>query len=261
MIRLGYCGGFDSVDTVAAAGFEFLEANFTTLARMEAGEYEALQARVKGFPIPVEAANCLVPADLPITGPAADLAALEAYLRQGFARAAGVGIRLVVFGSGGARKVPDGFPMDTAWQQMAAFLRMAAPIAAENGVEIVLEPLRRRETNILNYVSEGVIAASLAGAGNVYVLGDTFHMDMSAEPLSALTLAGDLLHHVHVSETLDDERGRIVPTAACKDAVDALFAVLKAMGYTGRVSVEAGAKDLAAEAPVAFGLLDAARRA
>lgn len=260
MIRLGFCTGFDQMEAIAAAGFDFLEANFTALARMDEGDFGALCARSADFAIPVEAANSLVTGDLKITGPEVDMQALRAYLEGGFARAARLGIRVVVFGSGAARKVPQGFSFEEGWRQIAAFLRMADAVAGANGVDIVIEPLRRVETNILNYVSEAMAVASLLSLSHVHVLGDTFHMDMSSEPLSALIHAGTQLRHVHVSQSLDDERGRIVPTEASRMAVDALFAVLRGMGYAGRVSVEAGASDLAAEARTAYAILDAARR-
>ncbi len=260
MLRLGFCCEPDRIGDIAALGYDFLECNFTNLTDMRDDAFDALAEKLKAAPIPVEAANCLLPARLKVVGPDVDGAALSRYLETGFARAARIGIRVVVFGSGGARGVPEGFSAPKAWRQIASFLQVLSGVAGRHGVDVVIEPLRRRECNILNYVSEAVALAAVLRLDHVFALGDTFHMDMGGEPLSALTMAGDTLRHVHVSQSLDEERGRIVPREENRDSVYALFDTLHRMGYQGRASVEASYADLRAEAGEAFTILDAARR-
>lgn len=261
MIKLGYCFDIAQIDEVAALGFDYLECNFATAAQMEAEAFEVLCEKVRKAKIGVEAANCLLPGDLKVVGPAVAPQVLKAYLDTGFARAEKLGIRVVVFGSGGARAIPEGFAASEAWRQIADFLKLLDESAGARGIDVAIEPLRRRECNVVNYVSEAVALSSILNLEHVYALGDTFHMEMGAEPLSALSLAGERLRHVHVSHAIDDVNGRIPPYEATKQKVNALFATLNAIGYGGRVSVEAATKDLAAEGGAAFRVLDAARRA
>ena len=58
-------------------------------------------------------------------------------------RAARLGAGIVVFGSGPAKTVPPGFPKGEAILQLIELCRKLAPIAADNGIIIVIEPLRK----------------------------------------------------------------------------------------------------------------------
>ena len=147
-----------------------------------------------------------------------------------------------MFGSGGARGVPEGFSYAEAWRQIASFLRRAAVYGRKYGIAVAIEPLRREECNILNYVSEAVLLSALLDLPEIGALGDTFHMRSGAEPWPALTQAGERLLHVHVSHELSDLSGRVFPSEGDGTAA------LRAGGYAGDVSVEAGTTDFAADA-------------
>ena len=95
------------------------------------------------------------------------------YLERALSRAHALGIELAVFGSGGARGVPEGFSYAEAWRQIASFLRRAADYGRKYGIAIAIEPLRREECNILNYVSEAVLLSALLDLPEIGALGDT----------------------------------------------------------------------------------------
>src|SRR5262249_25937777 len=57
----------------------------------------------------LRAATLFLPATLKVTGPAIDRDRQHAYVEKAFDRLARLGVEVVVFGSGGARRVPDGF--------------------------------------------------------------------------------------------------------------------------------------------------------
>ena len=46
---------------------------------------------------------------------------------------------LIVFGSGGARRIPDGFDRTRAWAQLVDFGRRIGPLAEERGVTIAMQ--------------------------------------------------------------------------------------------------------------------------
>jgi len=261
MIELGTCASWDRIDDAAAIGFDYIESTLYSLSALSDEEFVEAQRKVKCAPIPIRAFNVLLPGTLKVTGEAVDEAALNAYLRPAFARAAKLGAQTIVFGSGGSRNVAGGFPMEKAWRQIARFLEILDPIAGDNGITIAIEPLRRRECNILNYVSEAVAVAAITGLPNVRVLGDTHHMLLAGEPLSALTLAGSYLKHVHVSHTLGiaPDAGRIYPAPEDGEDYAGLFTLLKEMNYQGRVSIEAGCDDFMEDGRRALDVLRAAR--
>lgn len=236
MIRLGICTSIDRIDQIAAIGYDYLECGISGLCALSQEEFDALARKADAASIDVETFNVLLPGDIKITGPEADEQRIGEYLAKAFARMARLNGNLVVFGSGEARKAPEGWPADKAWRQVAAFLTQCNAQAEQYGITIAIEPLRRAECNILNYVSEAVLLSSLLDLSHVRVLGDTYHMRQGSEPLDALRMAGTLLRHVHISHDVN----RTIP--AQNDGCDykEVFDVLKSIDYTGRVSVEAG---------------------
>ena len=251
-MKLGVCTSFDNIEIAAKAGFEYLECGLSSLTAMSEEDYQALLAKSASFPIPVLKCNGFLPATVPVSGPGHDTEQLKAYLEKALSRAHALGIKTAVFGSGGARKVPEGWSHFRAWQQIADFLRLANEYAEKYDIDIAIEPLRRKECNILNLVSEGLAMSALVDLPRIGVLGDTFHMLSCHEPYSNLTDAGDRLWHIHISHTLPDLSGRIYPKSDDGEDYETVIRTLKEMDYKGDVSVEAGTKDFAADAIAAI---------
>ena len=92
---------------------------------------------------------------------------------------------------------------------------------------------------------------------NVRTLADTFHMAVSAEPASALTLYGSQLAHVHTA----NPAGRLCPEPDDGEDYEALLRALKDGGYDARVSIEGVVKPFEEKALLGLQALDRARRA
>lgn len=243
-MRLGICAGVESMERAARMGFDYIECALNSIALMPEQAFAALAARVGDFPLPMAACNCFLPGDIRVTGDQASAELQRAYLDVALSRAAALNVKTVVFGSGGARNVPDGYPFDKAWRQIADFLRLAGDTGDTYGIDIAIEPLRRQESNILNLVSEATAIAALVAHKRVGVLGDTYHMACACEPLDSLTRAGALLRHVHVSRPLPDGSARVYPSVGDGEDYAALADTLKAMDYRGDISVEAATEDM-----------------
>lgn len=258
-MKLGVCTSPDKIMIAAEAGFEFIECGFAWLSSRSEEEYQEIVKIVDAAPIKVEACNGMLPAELKVTGPNVDKAALEAYLEKTFARAARLGVKAVVFGSGGARAVPEGASHVEGWRQVVEYLRLAGPIARKYGVCIAIEPLRAAECNIVNYVSEGTLLSAIVDDPAVGVLGDTHHMNCGCEPVEHLVYAGEKLYHIHISHSMGNEGGRDYPYENDGNDHAAVFEALKKANYQGRVSIEAGCKDMLEDGKRAFALLNALR--
>ena len=257
-MKLGVCTGPDQWITAAEAGFDYIECPLNRLAAMNEEEYQAVLKMKNKAPIPLSACNCLLPSSIKVCGPTADESEQRAYLSHAFSRAQALGVSVVVFGSGGSRQVPPGFAFDQGWRQIISFLRLAGECAERYNLDIVIEPLRRQECNILNYVSEAVLMAAVVDHPRVYVLGDTFHMISSSESWEALSQAGSLLRHIHVSHALPGLTGRCFPAPDDGEDYAELFKVLKEMRYAGNVSVEASTENFLSDSKKA---VQALRRA
>jgi sugar phosphate isomerase/epimerase len=137
--------------------------------------------------------------------------------------------------------------MPEARAQIVRFFKMLGPLARAAGVVIVVEPLNKRETNIINSVAEGADIVREAADPGVRLLADSFHMLMDNEPMENLSRNIDLIAHTHIAT----REGRMPPgTVPCAGIQDFLQC-LRDGGYNGRVSVE-GAGYSAANARAAI---------
>ena len=255
MIRLGVCTAAENAPALARMGYDYIELSLSAVAALEEKQFAEMAEWMDSCPIRAEAYNGMLPARIRVTGPDVNASSQHEYLETAFSRARRLGGRVVVFGSAGARNVPHGFPIDMAWRQIVNFLRLVERHAANYDLTVAIEPLRRAESNIINYVSEAVLLASLYQLPHIRALGDTYHMAMGSEPLSALTQAGPMLAHVHTANAI----GRKYPAPGDGEDYEGIFKALIAGGYDGRVSVEGGCQDFETEAAAAYRALTFAR--
>lgn len=254
-MKLGVCTGPENMALAAQIGYDYIEWGMARVAGLSEEEFQAVLQRKPSFEIPIAKCNSFLPGDVKVTGPDADEKAQRAYLERALSRAHALGVDTVVFGSGAARGVPEGWPFAEAWRQIAAFLRLTAEYCDRYQVNIAIEPLRRQECNIVNLVSEGVALSALVNHPRIGGLGDTFHMLSGHEPWDAFTNAGQSLLHVHISQALPDMSGRVYPAPGDGQDYAAVANTLRAMGYQGGVSIEAGTKDFAKDAAAAYAVL------
>jgi sugar phosphate isomerase/epimerase len=182
--------------------------------------------------LPVRAFNVFVPRHIRLVGDDVEWTLVRRYVDTSVRRAAAVGGRLIVFGSGAARAVPDGFLRARAWAQLVRFLTMAADVAEPLGVTLAIEPLNSTESNIVNTYSEGVQLARDVDRLGVRVLADLFHIVQENEPIDDILLAPEWLAHVHLADT-----GRMHPGSGVYPLRE-FFGVLRLAGYRGAASVE-----------------------
>ncbi len=242
-MRFGICTPSAQAAAAKAAGWDYVEDNAQGLLQGLVPDDQWTEPPPAA--LPVLAANVLLPASLKVTGPDADPGRLLAYMETVARRAGRVGVRTLVFGSGAARMVPPGFDRATADRQVIDFARLAADALAPHGVTLVVEPLNRRECNIVNSVTEADDVARAVDRPNCWPLLDTWHLWMEHEPVPSPAVAARL-RHVHVA----DLEGRVAPGLSGHADYRPVFAALKAVGYDRTISVESSPiPDFAAAAP------------
>lgn len=250
----GVCGGPEIGRIAKEAGYDYFEWSVGGLLRPREPEdafMDALaQARAVGLPCP--AVNVFLPAELKITGPQVDNTALGEYIRAALSRAERAGVEVIVFGSGGARRIPDGFDPARARQQVCEFCRMAGPVAQQHGVILAVEPLNRAETNLINDAGEGAALVREVDHPSIRLLVDGYHWAVERDPVENITTNRGLIAHAHVA-TLD---GRRPPAPGSDDdRCVAFFAALRKCGYDGRVSIEGRIENPAEELPRALAVM------
>lgn len=246
MPSFGVCASPETSAALRAAGWDFVEGNIQGLFQPLAPDEQWTAAQsVRQSVLPMPAANSLLPGKLKVTGPDVDSGALRAYLGNALRRARQCGTSVLVFGSGAARKIPEGFDRDRARRQILDFLGMAAPLAAEQGVTLVVEPLNRKETNVINSVAEAMEYVREIGHPGFQCLVDSYHFWLEDEPLTNLEAAMPWIRHVHLA----DKEGRVAPGQSGTSDYRPFFRVLKAGGYDRLISIECTVKDAPASYP------------
>jgi len=229
---------------IETAGYDYVEFGVgTTVPEQPEADFQRFRDALVGSRLRAEVFSSFVPPWIKLVGPEVDWARVEEYLRLATERVARAGGDCIIFGSGGARSRPEGWPAGEAETQLARFINLAADYCEVHGILLCIEPLNATETNMINRVADGAEWVRRIGRANVRVLADCFHMSMEGEPFENIVAAADRLGHVHVAD-----RERRYPAAFGYD-IDGFFAALKRAGYDGRVSVEANFDDFAMEAP------------
>jgi sugar phosphate isomerase/epimerase len=246
-MRFGVCAGLDKAALLAQAGYDYIElsASGELVPDEDDASWAVHRAAIEAAPLPAETFNLFL-RGLKVTGSEADPTRLEPYVHTALARAAQVGAKLIVFGSGGARRIPEGYPHEQARADILRFLGFCADASDKTGVVVVTEPLNQAECNILTSIAEGAEYVRAIGRPGVRNLADTYHMEKDNEPLAAIVQDADVLFHAHTADT-----GRFAPGTGTYDHV-AMFRAFREAGYDSRLSVECSWKDFPTEVEAAL---------
>lgn len=263
-MRFGCCGnlastrpdgiGLEILEDAVKFGFDYIELPLAEMTALSDADFNSLLERVGKSGIKCEVCNNLFPSSIRLTGKNVDEKVITCYLERALFRAHRLGAEVVVFGSGGAKNVPDGFPFDEAYKQVVRETKLVASIARKYGITIVIEPIRKPECNIINTYSEGVALAEKAGEPNVLVLVDFYHLTWEKEDPADLVKGGKWLRHIHFANpNLSSEKGRIYPEDESEFDYAPFRSALREIGYNGRMSIEAGCDpDFVTQAPKAI---------
>lgn len=243
--QIGLCGGIGRPeDLLLKAGVDYCEAGVSgNLKPLEPEEnFKPFKDAARRSCLPLVSANGFFPGEIRLVGPEADIEEAMAYVRVAFERAGQLGIKTVVLGSGGARRIPDGYSRKKATKQFVALCKAIGPVAEAHGIVVAIEPLRTQETNFINSVREGLEIVRATDHPCIKVLADFYHMTQVGEGPDAIIEAGSDLAHCHIAENAR----RTAPGVDGDDFTPYLQA-LKDIGYKGGISLECGWSDFDAQ--------------
>ena len=155
----------------------------------------------------------------------------------------------IVLGSGAARSAPEGVDPAAARAQLARSVRLARDLAAEHGLEAILEPLHRGESDQINSIAEAIAFLDEHDLAEMRVVADLFHIMREQESLDVVREHAGRVAHAHIADT--DRR----PPGQGDWPLRAFLASLREGGYRGAVSIECEWQDLASEAAGALAAL------
>ena len=218
--------------TAFAAGVDHVEPPVVGNVAVAAGEGWQLAPEYEGRRHPSFA--ILFPGDLRVSDPGFPAERITGYLDAVLPLVASVaepGAK-IVFGSGAARTLPDGVDRAAGEARFAEVLRATRDRAAGMDLQIMLEPLHRGETNLVNSIREAVAFLDRHGIDGVPVVADLFHIQLESEPFAVLHEHADRIGHAHIADT-----GRRHPGSGDWPWRE-FVGELRAAGYDGSISLE-----------------------
>jgi len=139
----------------------------------------------------------------------------------------------------GGPRIPDLSPYKTARQLemelLVILLKELGDYAKEVGSVVLVEPLNRYETHLLNRLEQGVDVCKQVNSPNVKIMADFFHMSIEERDIpKSIVEAGKYVYHIHLADST-----RLLPGYGHTD-FQAGFAALKKIGYDKYMALECG---------------------
>jgi hypothetical protein len=191
--------------------------------------------------------NILFPSSMKIAGPKVNEPVVLAYADSVFLRAQQANIRHIILGSGGSRRLPDGYDTVKAQADFTKLCGKLALLAQKHRIMLVLESLETAETNFLLTLKTTAEVVRAVNNPNFKLNADLYHMGRMGESPQSIIDNADLLVHCEIAEL----KIRTLPGMKGDDFKPYLRALKKA-NYRGPIFMEPGASYTAADAAMSF---------
>ena len=233
-MKFGLCISSDKALTAYDAGADYYEISASgELYEITDSEYQTLKSRVlSNEKIKPYSTNGLVSGTVKLCGPEADTEKISGYAEKVFGRLSGLGIKMLVFGSGKAREIPDGYPSDKAYGELLRSADIFSDVAAKYG-----------QTQGADFVRK-------VAKNNFRLLADFYHVSESGEDFKAIEQNSDIIAHLHISS-----RERSIIKDSDRGYISEIAALLKKINYSGAISYEGGQSTEAQEIKHMFEIL------
>ncbi|TDQ43012.1 sugar phosphate isomerase/epimerase family protein [Aureibacillus halotolerans] len=242
MIQLGWCAPVSDAEVLREAGFDYIECGISSLQVEDTDKCRQQIEAHKNAVLPASAFNLFFPGDIHVVGNDVPTLRVKEYVKRAAAALEEIGASIAVLGSGRSRNVPEDFEHVRADEQFLSLLRNIDEAFQTTNVTLAIEPLNKKESNLINSVGEAVEFAKQVNSPKIRVLADFYHMDEDDEPLSEIVTHADWLAHIHVADT-----GRLHPGSGHYPYQE-FVKNLHAINYDGMVSVECQTKNFASDA-------------
>ncbi|MCW4020445.1 MAG: sugar phosphate isomerase/epimerase [Candidatus Bathyarchaeota archaeon] len=148
------------------------------------------------------------------------------------------GIGVITVPTFGKPKIPDLYPWypdvrEVEKQILIQECKILGKYADNVGAYVLLEPLNRYETHLINRLEQAVEICKAVGREHIKIMADFFHMNIEESDIpSSLETAADYIFHVHLADS-----NRVLPGHGHTDFKSG-FKVLKKVGYKNFMALE-----------------------
>lgn len=234
--EIGIAQDFQNDSLLYANGYRYLvESASKTIypSKLSDQQFQDNVTAFKNLKVKMYAVNIFFPGDLKLVGPDVNEGAILNHARGVLKRCREAGINMMVWGSGGARRVPEGFDRAKAKDQFITIAQKVSVIAREYNIVVSLENLNHTETNFINTVEEAYDIVKKVNHPSFLLCVDIYHMLMEGETPVVIEKTKDKLIHVDIAE-----KENRAPPGVKGDDFRPYLSALKKVGYTGKIVLE-----------------------
>ncbi len=223
------------IDKVAGLGFDILEVNAGTIARMSPEERRRLRARAEEKSL--ELSYCIgLTADHDVSSESESVRRSGVDFLKDMARAIGEmggGKLSGIIYSYWPATIAKAEEKPRRLEKSVASMREAIKVAEDEGAFFNVEVVNRFEQFLLNTCEEGLAYVDRVGSPNLKLLLDTYHMNIEEDDIcAAIKKAGTSLGHFHLGENNRKPPGYgHIPWVRIGET-------LRAMNYNGSIVME-----------------------
>jgi sugar phosphate isomerase/epimerase len=247
--EIGIASDLKNDSLLYALGYRDLVESIAKLFSPKAVSEEQFQKnliQIKGLRMNIYAVNIFIPGELKLVGPDVNQKAIMEHAKVVFERCKRADINMIVWGSGGARRIPDGFDREKAKAQFIDIASKVSKLAGEYNILIVLENLNSTETNFINTVKEAYEIVKTVDHPQFRLCADIYHMLMDQESPEIILKTKKYLVHCDIAERLNRR-----PPGINKEDFRPYLRALKQAGYNRKIVLECRWENFAEEAKMA----------
>jgi sugar phosphate isomerase/epimerase len=191
--------------------------------------------------------NLFIPGDLKTVGPAVDEKSVLSFVEGVFQRGRAAGIKMIIWGSGGSRGIPEGFDRAKAREQFISMARKIAALAKNYNIILALENLNSTECNFITSVAEAYDIVKSVDHDNFRLCADIYHMLKEGESATVIERTKKYLVYCEIAE-----KENRTPPGVHGENFKPYLQALKKIGYKGNIVIECRWEDFGAQGLSAY---------
>lgn len=234
--KIGVVQNLEYDSTLTDAGYSYLVESISKWISPRNVSEEKFEENLKTFKklkTNLYAFNIFIPGELKLVGPDVHETEILSYSETVFSRCQKAGVKMIVWGSGGARRVPEGFDHAKATEQFVSIARKVADLARKYSITLALENLNSTETNFITTAHEAYLIVKKVDHPNFRLCVDIYHMLKEGESPTVILETKKYIIHCDIAE----KENRTPPGVVGEDFRPYLKS-LKEIGYTGLIVIE-----------------------
>jgi sugar phosphate isomerase/epimerase len=234
--EIGIAESISNDQLIFEAGFNCNVENLSKLVSPKTVDNEQFLKNLvifKNLKTPVYAFNIFMPGELKLVGPKIDEPAILDYVEKVMSRLSQTDTKMIVWGSGGSRRLPDGFDREIATEQFIYIAKKIAKIAKKHGITLSLESLNTTECNFITTVKDALYVVKKVNHPNLRLNVDIYHMMKDNEAPDIIAKTKKYINHVEIAE----KDNRTAPGVVGTDFKPYLQELAK-IGYHNKIVIE-----------------------